>query len=80
MRSRHLACGVLGLTNALLPNPSGRTLRFQDVLIQKRRTIATKYLTTWFVPDLLGTIPLAQLVQLFIKTVSSNLQGVKLIR
>lgn len=55
----------------------------QDSLVSKRGTIARRYLSTWFVPDVLGTVPLASLTKVFIKTVASNSsswQGVKLIR
>lgn len=53
----------------------------QDVLVCKRATIARRYLSTWFVPDVLGTVPIATLMGLFITTVGSNsLQSVKLIR
>lgn len=52
----------------------------QDVLVYQRPTIAKRYLTTWFIPDCLGTVPLASLIQIFIQTVSPSVQGVKLIR
>lgn len=48
----------------------------------KRATIAKRYLATWFVPDVLATMPIASLMGLFINTMGSNnsLQSVKLLR
>ncbi|CAN0559646.1 unnamed protein product, partial [Ectocarpus sp. 12 AP-2014] len=52
---------------------------FQDVLVYKRATIARKYVSTWFGPDVLGTVPFASLIGLFITTVDS-LQSVNFLR
>ncbi|CAM9342701.1 unnamed protein product, partial [Hapterophycus canaliculatus] len=54
----------------------------EDVLVYRRATIAKRYLTTWFVPDVLATMPIASLMGLFINTVGSknSLQTVKLLR
>ncbi|CAM9734706.1 unnamed protein product [Ectocarpus fasciculatus] len=51
----------------------------EDVLVYKRATIARNYVSTWFGPDVLGTVPFASLVGIFITTVDS-LQSVKFLR
>lgn len=54
----------------------------KGVLVNKRSTIANRYLYTWFVPDVLGTMPLESFTGIFINSdnSSSNLQGIKLLR
>ncbi len=53
----------------------------QDGLVYKRATIARRYLSTWFVPDVLGTIPIASLMSMLFSTVGpKGLQSVKLLR